>query len=81
VNLPMRPPLRLALDEQDQLLRLAQFRATYPGVIVEAGEFGTWQARISEENSETVITRHTLRGLLDKLDSVTAQDDGPYRRE
>jgi hypothetical protein len=81
VNFPKRPALRLALDEQNQLLRLAQFRAAHPDVIVEAGEFGTWQARIPEENGEIVITRHALRELLDKLDALTTQDDGPYRRE
>lgn len=30
------------------------------------------QARIPEENGETVITRYTLRELLDSLDEITA---------
>jgi hypothetical protein len=77
VNLPKRPALRLAPDEQNQLLRLAQFRAAHPDVIVEAGEFGTWQGRIPEENGETVVTRHTLGELLHKLDVLTPQHDGP----
>lgn len=65
--------LRLAADEEDQVMRLAAFRAAYPDVIVEAGEFGTWQARIPEENGETIIARHRLRELLDRLGEVTGQ--------
>lgn len=64
---PARPTLRLLPDEEDQVMRLARFRAAHPDVIVEAGEFGTWQARIPEENSETIITRHRLGELLDRL--------------
>lgn len=64
---PVRPALRTVPDEPDQVLRLREFRAAHPGVVIEAGEFGTWQARIPEENGETVTTRHTLRDLLDKL--------------
>jgi hypothetical protein len=58
---------RLAPDDRDQAVRLAGFRGVHPGVNVEAGEFGTWQARIPEENGETVITRHRLGDLLDRL--------------
>ena len=65
--------LRLAADEEDQVMRLAAFRTAYPDVIVEAGEFGTWQARIPEPTGETVITRHRLGELLDKLGEVTGQ--------
>lgn len=54
-------------------MRLAAFRNTHPDVLVEAGEFGTWQARIPEENGETVITRHRLGELLDRLGEVTGQ--------
>jgi len=43
-----RPALRLAQDEPDQVPRLLAFRAAHPDVIVGAGEFGTWQARIPE---------------------------------
>jgi hypothetical protein len=45
---PVRPALRLAVGEPDQVPRLAAFRAAHPDVIVEAGEFGTWQGRIPE---------------------------------
>ena len=37
-------------------------------MIVGDGGFGTVQARVPELNGETVITRYTLRELLDKLD-------------
>jgi hypothetical protein len=36
-------------------------------VIIGDGGFGTMQARIPEPTGETVITRYTLRELLDKL--------------
>ena len=45
-------------------------------MIVEAGEFGTWQALIPEPNGETVITRHRLCELLKKLGELTGQDHG-----
>lgn len=65
--------LRLAADEVDQVRRLAAFRAAHPDVVVEAGEFGTWQGRIPEQNGETVIIRHRLGELLDRLGEVTGQ--------
>jgi hypothetical protein len=41
--------------------------------------FGTWQALIPEENGETVVSRHRLCELLDRLDVLTGQDhDQPY---
>ena len=36
----------------------------------------TWQARIPEENGETIITRHLLGELLDRLGEVTGQRNG-----
>jgi hypothetical protein len=72
------PFMGLAPDEPDQVLRLHRFRQTHPGAIIGDGGFGTFQARIPEENGETVITRYSLRELLDKLDEVTAgQQDQP----
>ena len=71
-----RPALRLALEEPDQVPRLREFRTAHPDVIVGAGEFGTWQARIPEPNGETVATRLTLRELLDRLDELTGRHDG-----
>ena len=66
----IRSGLRLVPDEPDQVVRLAGFRAAHPGVIVGDGGFGTFQGRIPEENGETVITRYSLRELLDKLDEI-----------
>jgi hypothetical protein len=70
------PAVRSARAEPDQVPRLLAFRAAHPGVIIGAAEFGTWQARIPEENGETVTSRHTLRELLDRLDELTGQQHG-----
>lgn len=58
----------------EQVLRLEAFRAAHPGVLVEPirGEL-VWQARIPEVNGETIITRHELRDLLDKLGEVLGE--------
>ncbi len=64
---PARDWLRLAGDEEDQVPRLAAFRAAHPEVLIGDGGFGTWQALIPEPDGETVITRYSLRELLDKL--------------
>ncbi len=58
------------LDGSAELERLGQIRAEHPDVLVGGGGFGTWQAIIPEENGETVITRYTLRELLDKLSEM-----------
>ena len=68
-------PWGLAPDEPDQVLRLRRFRASHPEVIVGDGGFGTLQARIPQENGETVVTRHTLKELLDKLGELTAEGE------
>ncbi len=59
--------------EDNSQERLLAFRAEHPGVIIGAGEFGTWQALISGENGETVVNRHRLCELLDRLDELTRQ--------
>lgn len=68
-----RPALQLAAEEPDQVPRLLAFCAAHPGVIIGPGEFGTWQALIPEENGETVVSRHRLCELLDRLDELTRQ--------
>ena len=70
------PARRLAPYDGDQVVRLSRFRAAHPDADVAAGKFGTWQARIPEENGETIITRHRLGELLDRLGEVTGQRDG-----
>jgi hypothetical protein len=67
VNSMEQVTLRLPPEEPDQARRLAMFRAAYPHVIIGPAGFGTWQARIPEDNGETVTTRYTLRELLDSL--------------
>jgi hypothetical protein len=65
------PALRLAQSEPDQVPRLLAFRAAHPDVIVGAGGFGTWQARLPEPDGETVTVRYTLGELLNRLDELT----------
>jgi hypothetical protein len=73
---------RLLPEDPADTFRLQEFRAAHPDVIIGDGGFGTLQARIPAPNGETVITRHTLRELLDrldrldKLDELTAPDSG-----
>ena len=68
---PSRPVPRLVPDEPDQVVRLARFRAEHPAVVIGESEFGTWQARVPEANGETVVVRHRLVEVLDKLDELT----------
>src|SRR3954466_12139367 len=70
----IRSGLRFLPDELDQAIRLARFRAAHPDVIVGDGGVGTVQARIPKPDGEIVITRYTLRELLDKLGELTAGD-------
>jgi hypothetical protein len=46
-------------------------------VIIGTDGFGNWQSRIPEPNGETVITRYTLKPLLDELDEMTGQQRIP----
>ena len=66
-----RAALGLSPAEPDQVPRLQRYRAAHPGVIIGAGGFGTWQARIPEPDGETVTVRYTLRELLNRLDELT----------
>jgi hypothetical protein len=72
-----RPTPRIVPDEADQLPRLHQFRRDHADVMIGGGH-GWWQARIPEPNGERIITRYTLRELLDQLDQLicTWPDDG-----
>ena len=65
------PALRLVREEPDQVLRLQAFRTVHPEVIIGDFGFGVWQARIPEPDGEHVISRYTLRELLDKLAELT----------
>jgi hypothetical protein len=63
---PARPALRLMPDEPDQVPRLERFRA-HPGVVIGECIRGCWQAWIPEPAGGTVVTRYSLRELLDRL--------------
>jgi hypothetical protein len=67
------PGLRIVPDEPDQIARLARFRAAYPAVIIGEADFGTWQARIPEASGETVVVRHRLVELLDRLGELLGE--------
>jgi hypothetical protein len=66
-----RTALRLAREEPDQVLRLQEFPVAHPQVIIADLGFGVWQVCIPEPRGEHVISRYTLRELLDKLDELT----------
>lgn len=72
---PTRPPywLMLVPGEPDQAERLAAFRVAYPIVVIQPGQFATWEARIPELAGETIIVRHTLRELLDRLGELLGE--------
>jgi hypothetical protein len=57
-------------DYVDQVPRRAAYEAAHPQVkITYHGPH--WQAVIPETAGETVITRYSLKALLDKLDGLT----------
>ncbi len=62
-----RPVFSAGPGEPDQLARLTAFRAAHPDVRIYPVHRDVWQADISEPDGQTVITRYTLRELLDKL--------------
>ncbi len=74
-----RPPLRIVPDEPDQAAQLDQFRRTHPEVVIGPDQFQTWRAIIPEASGETVVVRHTLRELLDRLDELTGRQQGGER--
>ncbi len=71
-----QPRLHIVPDESDQVPRLNQFRQDHPGVVINPDQFQTWRAIIPEASGETVVVRHTLRELLDKLDDLTGGQQG-----
>jgi hypothetical protein len=67
-----RPHFRLQLipEEPGQAIRLQAFRVAHPDVVVQPGQFATWEATITAADGQTAIVRHTLRELLDRLGEV-----------
>jgi hypothetical protein len=56
----------------DQVPRRQAFEAAHPEVeIIYLGPY--WQAIIREEAGQTIITRHSLKALLDKLEALDAE--------
>ena len=57
----------------DQVPRRQKYEAEHPDVrITYHGPH--WQAVIPEQAGETVLTRYSLKALLDKLESLERQD-------
>ena len=70
-----RMPATLGCDTA-QRIRLARYRRTHPGVVIEdLGFGGTWQARFPQPDGEQVYTRHRLEDLMDLLDALDAPPD------
>jgi hypothetical protein len=64
---PARPASWIVTDEPDQVRRLERFRVAHPGVVIGEVIRGCWQAWIPEPAGGTVVTRYSLRELLDRL--------------
>ena len=53
----------------DPVSRRAAYEAAHPEAeIIYLGPY--WQAIIREGDGQTIITRHSLKGLLDKLETL-----------
>lgn len=53
----------------DQMPRRLAYEASHPAAeIVYAGTY--WQAVITEENGQVIVTRYDLKSLLDKLEAL-----------
>lgn len=56
----------------DQVPRRAAYEAAHPNVeIIYLGSY--WQAIIREEAGQIIVTRHSLKALLDKLEALDAE--------
>ena len=56
----------------DQVPRRAAYEAAHPEVeIIYLGPY--WQGIVREGDGQTIVTRHSLKGLLDKLESLDAE--------
>jgi hypothetical protein len=63
-------------DYIDQVLRRIAYEAAHPNVeIIYLGPYR--QAIIREEAGQTIITRHALKSLLDKLEALDRRRSGP----
>ena len=56
----------------DQVPRRLAYEQAHPNVeIIYLGPY--WQAIIREGDGQTIITRHALKGLLDKLEALDCE--------
>lgn len=56
----------------DQVPRRLAYEAAHPDVeIIYLGPY--WQAIIREGDGQTIVTRHSLKVLLDKIEALDAQ--------
>ena len=70
------PMVRGELDYPAQVPRLVSYRQAHPDAnIIYLGAW--WQYVRVEGNGLTAIVRFTLRELLDKLESLDAESQGP----
>ncbi len=70
--------VRGELDYVDQVPRRQAYEAAHPGVVIRPRSHAAyWEAIIEEPSGETAIYRYTLRELLDKLESLGADDGNP----
>jgi hypothetical protein len=59
----------------DQVPRREAYEEIHPDVeIIYLGPY--WQAIVREDAGQTIITRHSLKQLLDKLDALDSADGG-----
>lgn len=58
------------MDFIDQVPRRLAFEQGHPNVEIHYGG-PYWQAVIHEEIGDTIITRYTLKALLDKLEQLS----------
>jgi hypothetical protein len=62
-------------DYVDQVPRREAYEAAHPNVeILYFGPY--WQGIVSEGEGKTIITRHSLKQLLDKLEALDSADGG-----
>jgi hypothetical protein len=63
--------------EADLDAYIARLATAAPPLSVLIGDgFGTWQALVPEPNGETVVVRHTLGELLDRLTELLVEGGG-----
>jgi hypothetical protein len=61
-------------DYVDQVPRRMAYQTTHPKTeIIYIGPY--WQAIIRDDAGQTIITRHSLKQLMDKLETIDEERD------